>query len=538
MGRVEHAAAGDCQCYAQLVSKSGANLLSRRHLTDKTTLCSHLLNEIMPMIYKRFTEKAAEEWRQIYKALQLLEFLIKNGSERVIDDARGHLSLLKMLRQFHFIDQNGKDQGINVRNRSKELAELLSDVDRIRSERKKARTNRNKFGGVEGGAMSGGMSSRSQYGGFGSEDSGGYGGYSGGVYGDGGGFGGNESGFQDTQKRSDRFEEYDEADDGAAATPGRRNHAPVPAKKAEPPKPKEPEIDILGFDDDIPPETPPKEFNAASPISNGKRPAGNGLGGLSSMPATNDDDDFDDFQSATPTLSTGTTTSSIPNLPPPMPAAPSTQFAAPTPMAPPQSANFSGFNTTSPAPSSTSGISSPPAPNYNINMSAATSTFSPPPAQRAAAPMQPQQQQQHQQSKATEYKPTGPNYFTSVPAPQPANTATNPATTGRPTPSSAPSFSKPTAKASAGGGDAFGSLWNTASAGAGIKKTTTPSQGPNLASLQREKASQGIWGMGAAPPPQQQQPPSMGIGLPMGGAQSNGAGNAPKTGGAMDDLLG
>lgn len=29
--------------------------------------CSQLLNEIMPMIYKRFTDKAAEEWRQIYK---------------------------------------------------------------------------------------------------------------------------------------------------------------------------------------------------------------------------------------------------------------------------------------------------------------------------------------------------------------------------------------------------------------------------------------------------------------------------------------
>jgi hypothetical protein len=29
--------------------------------------CSQLLNEIMPMIYKRFTEKASEEWRQIYK---------------------------------------------------------------------------------------------------------------------------------------------------------------------------------------------------------------------------------------------------------------------------------------------------------------------------------------------------------------------------------------------------------------------------------------------------------------------------------------
>jgi hemerythrin superfamily protein len=31
---------------------------------------SQLLNEIMPMIYKRFTEKASEEWRQIYKVWQ------------------------------------------------------------------------------------------------------------------------------------------------------------------------------------------------------------------------------------------------------------------------------------------------------------------------------------------------------------------------------------------------------------------------------------------------------------------------------------
>jgi len=35
---------------------------------DYADLSSQLLNEIMPMIYKRFTEKAAEEWRQIYKA--------------------------------------------------------------------------------------------------------------------------------------------------------------------------------------------------------------------------------------------------------------------------------------------------------------------------------------------------------------------------------------------------------------------------------------------------------------------------------------
>jgi len=221
---------------------------------------SQLLNEIMPMIYKRFTEKSAEEWRQIYKALQLLEFLVKNGSERVIDDARSHLTLLKMLRQFHYIDQNGKDQGVNVRNRAKELAELLSDVDRIRAERKKARATRNKYSGVEGGTgLGGGFSSSSRYGGFGSEETSGYGGYSGGVYGDGGGFGGQTSDFQDYGGRSDsagggrdRFEEYDEYDEGEVAPPGRRQ-ADVSAsrrktteraaKKPEPPK-KEPEVDL------------------------------------------------------------------------------------------------------------------------------------------------------------------------------------------------------------------------------------------------------------------------------------------------------
>jgi ENTH domain len=75
-------------------------------------------------------EKEARQWRQIYKvcntfidgflfmtlllqALQLLEYLIKHGSERVVDDARSHISTLKMLRNFHYIDDKGKDEGIN-----------------------------------------------------------------------------------------------------------------------------------------------------------------------------------------------------------------------------------------------------------------------------------------------------------------------------------------------------------------------------------------------------------------------------------------
>ena len=47
------------------------------------------------------------------QALQLLEYLIKNGSERVVDNARDHIYELKALRNFHYIDDKGKDQGIN-----------------------------------------------------------------------------------------------------------------------------------------------------------------------------------------------------------------------------------------------------------------------------------------------------------------------------------------------------------------------------------------------------------------------------------------
>ncbi|KAJ7196025.1 hypothetical protein GGX14DRAFT_376437 [Mycena pura] len=70
-------------------------------------------NEIMTSIYARFMEKEARQWRQIYKALQLLEYLVKNGSERVVDDARSHISTVKMLRNFHYIDEKGKDEGLN-----------------------------------------------------------------------------------------------------------------------------------------------------------------------------------------------------------------------------------------------------------------------------------------------------------------------------------------------------------------------------------------------------------------------------------------
>lgn len=432
------------------------------------------------MIYKRFTEKSAEEWRQIYKALQLMEFLIKNGSERVIDDARSHLSLLKMLRQFHYIDQNGKDQGINVRNRSKELTELLSDVDRIRSERKKARSTRNKYGGVEGGAGLGGASSASRYGGFGSESGGasaGYGGATRGVYGDGGGFGGeSHDDYDETGRTSanDRFDEYDEYDDGGATAPAAKrkpepSRAKATPKKPEVAKPKEPEVDLFDFGDE--PAAPSNGTALTAPIA-----------APSTSAALADDDDFDDFQSAGPSAAAPAPVSAAkPNYSSfSIPAAPTaaTQFAQPVPHSGTQKADFSNlFSTTSPPPGS---------------------AFSPP----AQAP------------KSTGYQPSGPNYFQSVqvgttsqPGSAPASGINTPAIGSQPA-------KKPA------GGDAFAGLL----AGSGMKKSgNTGQKGLTIADMAKQKSTAGLYGANAA--------------APVYNSTSSGA--KPSTGSSgLDDLLG
>lgn len=427
------------------------------------------------MIYRRFTEKAAEEWRQIYKSLQLLEFLIKHGSERVVDDARGHITLLKMLRQFHFIDQNGKDQGINVRNRAKELAELLGDVERIRSERKKARVTKTKYTGAEGGVTFGsGLSSGGRFSGFGSESayggggggSGGstdYGGYSGGVYGDGGGFGGQASDFRDTQNRSERFEEYDEFDEGdrpAASSRPARSSERSPAKKptAPPPKQKEPEVDLFSFDEPAP----------AAPAAS----SSSGLGGFAgaNTAANEDDDEFDDFQSAAPTAPAAQplspTTGFSQPLSPTSPTYSNTQFAAPKPLSAPQQAGISQM--------------------VNIASISPISSNNPTPAAGSAfsVPMQP--------SKSTGFQPAGPNYFGNVQA-QPTGSSVSSVT---PTAGLQPA-NKSNGKAAAGaGGDAFGALWGKASVS--IKKPSTPTAGPALGQLAKEKSSAGIWGAPAS----------------------------------------
>ncbi|CAO3700122.1 unnamed protein product [Rhizopus stolonifer] len=221
----------------------------------------------------------------IYKSLVLLEYLVKNGSERVVDDARSHISMIKMLKNFHFIDEKGKDQGMNVRNRAKELVELLNNTDTIKEERKKAIKNKNKYTGV--GSDGGMMNSGGVYGDGGGFSGGSYGGGSSRYSGSGGGYGNSRfEGFGSDSAGNDFYDNYSTGKYDDDLPPARESIQSESNSKAEP-KPKATTAkDLFDFD-----EPAPKKSSTTNDDDWGDFAVGNG------------DDEFDDFQSA-PSMAT------------------------------------------------------------------------------------------------------------------------------------------------------------------------------------------------------------------------------------------
>ncbi|KAI0927725.1 hypothetical protein AcV5_008184 [Taiwanofungus camphoratus] len=476
-------------------------------------------NEIMPAIYSRYMEKEAKQWRQIYKALQLLEYLIKNGSERVVDDARSHIATIKMLRNFYYIDDKGKDQGINVRNRSRELVELLSDVEKIRIERRKAKANKHKYTGVGNDAM-GFTSSGSRYGGYGN-DSFGYGGGSGSrSYGSGGEYSSRDygGGFRDETPRRG-FQEYDAGDDetmprransitasrSAAARGSPQRSSTMPTSVTQTPKVPESaqEVDLLGMDDDAfggPTATATAGTNKALPV-------------VALQAGPDGDDDFDDFQTAPSSAVTNNSVSLFTSTPSAPVANPITsplvqQGASMQPMSPMQSmsppihtmspvqnlASMQALNRTGSA--GVGVLSSPVAP-----ISGRTPYMSP-----TAVPM---------------HSPIFPTQPVMAPTPPPQRT--NVATP------SASSAHKSTASAN------FDDLWTMSLGGSSgsTNKAPAASAAKSIKDLEKEKVQAGIWGSG-------QSRPSMAAGFGSFGSPAgtpSAAAPPPSSAGGLDDLL-
>ncbi|XP_007102391.2 ENTH domain-containing protein 1 [Physeter macrocephalus] len=100
------------------------------------------LSEIMSMLWQRLNDHG-KNWRHVYKSLTLMDYLIKNGSKKVIQHCREGFHNLQTLKDFQHVDEAGKDQGYYIREKSKQVITLLTDGQLLHREREVAcRTRR------------------------------------------------------------------------------------------------------------------------------------------------------------------------------------------------------------------------------------------------------------------------------------------------------------------------------------------------------------------------------------------------------------
>ena len=91
-------------------------------------------------ILKKRMALQGELWRQVYKSLLVIEYMVKHCPRFVVEHIKDEASLLRRLKYFQYKSPDGRDQGINVRTRAENLIKLLVDGEALNDEREKAKT--------------------------------------------------------------------------------------------------------------------------------------------------------------------------------------------------------------------------------------------------------------------------------------------------------------------------------------------------------------------------------------------------------------
>ena len=99
----ERDCADDLQWVGRMMS-IGQLKLTRHSSTD--------FYEIMDMLDKRLNDKG-KNWRHVLKSLKVLDYCLHEGSELVVTWARKNVYIIKTLREFQYVDDDGRDVGQN-----------------------------------------------------------------------------------------------------------------------------------------------------------------------------------------------------------------------------------------------------------------------------------------------------------------------------------------------------------------------------------------------------------------------------------------
>eukprot|EP00002_Diphylleia_rotans_P006220 TRINITY_DN1558_c0_g1_i2.p1 TRINITY_DN1558_c0_g1~~TRINITY_DN1558_c0_g1_i2.p1 ORF type:complete len:479 (-),score=115.92 TRINITY_DN1558_c0_g1_i2:250-1686(-) len=90
-------------------------------------------------------------WRHLYKSLTLMEYVAIHGASHCRDLILERSYAINSLSNYNFVDEEGIDRGLNVREKSKKLMELVRDQKHYDEERKKASSSKGKFVGLSAG---------------------------------------------------------------------------------------------------------------------------------------------------------------------------------------------------------------------------------------------------------------------------------------------------------------------------------------------------------------------------------------------------
>ncbi|CAM9696630.1 unnamed protein product, partial [Hapterophycus canaliculatus] len=102
----------------------------------------------MRLVWKTI-DSPPRNWRSIAKALILLDHLVKNGAEKVVANVQDHIHDITYLNEFRYMEGH-LDRGSGVREKAQDLANLMSNPDRIQAERRKAKDLRAQYSGYGG----------------------------------------------------------------------------------------------------------------------------------------------------------------------------------------------------------------------------------------------------------------------------------------------------------------------------------------------------------------------------------------------------
>eukprot|EP01029_Cantina_marsupialis_P013622 TRINITY_DN301_c0_g1_i1.p1 TRINITY_DN301_c0_g1~~TRINITY_DN301_c0_g1_i1.p1 ORF type:complete len:494 (-),score=194.94 TRINITY_DN301_c0_g1_i1:208-1689(-) len=139
---------------------SGSKMNEIARLTHDYAECQVIMESIWEHL-----DKPGKAWKQMFKALTLLDHLLKHGSERVLGMARRRQIKVSTLMQFAHRDETGVQRGQGIRDMSEQIINMLNNEDVLQRERDEAKRLADSYGAItnEGGGMiSGGTGSYGQ----------------------------------------------------------------------------------------------------------------------------------------------------------------------------------------------------------------------------------------------------------------------------------------------------------------------------------------------------------------------------------------